>query len=328
MLVSRSFMSRKILIYILLVFFSGPLFCQETSYGPGYQTLIVNNPGFTGINLNGILRLSYFNFYPGNNYNFHSFFLSYDSYVSQLHGGTGFYISNDYLGGILSELRGGMSYSYLLQAGKDLYINAGLSASFFHRGYNFNDAVFPDQIDQMGGISLPSSDLATNERTTVFDVGTGFMLIYKRLAFGFAVTHLTQPDLNITGTSPEILDRKYVAHFITEIVLNKNSDLRLMPQAYAELQGKYFCISGGAVLTNNYLSFSSLLMINNYKSIDVQAGFSLRKDKIALLYNYRFNLVSDYSLMPFSLIHQIGLNFILNNVEKRIKVRTINVPGM
>ena len=48
-----------------------------------------------------------------------------------------FYISNDYLGGIVNELRSGLSYTYFLQAGKDLYINAGLSASFFHRGFNY-----------------------------------------------------------------------------------------------------------------------------------------------------------------------------------------------
>ena len=54
---------------------------------------------------------------------------------------------------LVNDLRGGLSYSYFLQAGRDLYINAGLSASFFHRGFNFSDAVFPDQIDPMGGIS-------------------------------------------------------------------------------------------------------------------------------------------------------------------------------
>lgn len=321
-------MNRTGLILILIFIFSDPLLCQETNYGPGYQTLIVGNPAFAGSNLDGILRLSYFNFYPGNHYNFHSVFLSYDSYFSSLHGGAGFYVSNDYLGGIVNELRGGLSYSYFLQAGKDLYINAGLSASFFHRGFNFSDAVFPDQIDAMGGISMPSSELMSNESKTVLDVGTGFMFIYRKLTGGFAITHLTQPDLNGNGPSAESLNRKYLIHFLADIELNKGSDLNIMPLVSVELQGKYLWASAGAVLEHKYLSVSTILLVNNNKNIDLQTGFSIRKDKLALFYNYRFNLVSGYSLMPFSLVHQTGLTFRLNNVEKRINGRTINVPIM
>ena len=84
--------------------------------------------------------------------------------------------------------------------------------------------------------------------------------------------------------------------------------------------------SAGAVLESNYLSVSTIFLVNNNKNIDLQAGFSVRKDKLAFFYNYRFNLGSGNSLIPFSLMHQTGLTFSLNNVEKRIKVRTINVP--
>jgi len=289
---------------------------------------MVNNPAFSGSNLDGIMRLSYFNFYPGNKYNFHSVFLSYDSYFSQLHGGAGFYISNDYLGGIMNELRGGLSYSYFLQAGRVLYINAGLSASFYHRGFNYSEAVFPDQIDPMGGITCTSSELMSNENSTVFDVGTGLMFMYKNISGGFAITHLTQPDLDVNGSSSEILGRKYVLHFLADFELNKKNNLSILPQAYFELQGPFIGASAGATLENNFLSVSSLLLVNNYKNVDLQAGFAFKKDKITFYYNYKFNLISGYALMPFSLVHQKSLNFSLNNVEKRIKVKTINIPDM
>lgn len=313
---------------IMFFIFSEALFCQETNYGPGYQTMIVNNPAFSGSSLDGTMRLSYLNFYPGNNYNFHSVFLSYDSYFQSLHGGAGFYIANDYIGGIVNDLRGGLSYSYFLQAGKDLYINAGLSAAFFHRGFNFSDAVFPDQIDQMGIISRPSSELMANENSTVFDVGTGFMFFYRKLAGGFAIAHLTQPDLDGNGASVEKLKRKYLINLIADIDLKKGSGLKIMPLASFEMQGNYLCSGAGAVLQSNYLSFSSVLMFDNNKNIDVQAGFSFRWEKIGMFYNYRFNLTSANSLVPFSLVHQTGLTFSLHNVEKRIKFSTINAPYM
>ena len=321
-------MNRSGLIFILILLIWEPAFCQETNYGHGYQTLMVNNPAFTGSNLDGTMRLSYFNFYPGNQYNFHSVFLSYDSYFSPLHGGAGFYISNDYLGGIINELRGGLSYSYFLQAGRDLYINAGLSASFFHRGFNFSEAVFPDQIDPMGGISGSTSQLISNENSTVFDVGTGLMFIYKNISGGFAITHLTQPDLDKYSSSSETLERKYILHFLADIELNKKNNLRILPLAYFELQGTFMSASAGAALENNFLSISTLLLANNYKNTDIQAGFAIKRDKTTFYYSYRFNLISGYALMPFSLVHQTGLTFSLNNVEKRIKVKTINIPDM
>ena len=313
---------------IMIFIFSEALFCQETNYGPGYQTMIVNNPAFSGSSLDGTMRLSYLNFYPGNSYNFHSVFLSYDSYFQSLHGGAGFYLANDYIGGIVNDLRGGLSYSYFLQAGKDLFISAGLSAAFFHRGFNFSDAVFPDQIDQMGIISRPSVELMVDENPAVFDVATGLMFFYRRLSGGFAITHLTQPDLYGNGSPVEKLKRKYLISLIADIDINKGSGLKIMPLASFELQGNYIWSGAGAVLQSNSLSFSSLFMFDNNKNIDVKAGFSFRWEKIGMFYNYRFNLTSANSLVPFSLVHQTGLTFSLHNVEKRIKFNTINAPYM
>jgi len=316
------------LIGILLLIFSDALFCQEAYYGPGYQTMIINNPAFAGTSLDGTLRLSYLNFYPGNNYNFHSVFISYDSYFETLHGGAGFFLSNDYTGGIVNDLRGGLSYSYFLQAGRDLFINAGLSASFFNRGFNYNGAVFPDQIDPMGGVSMPTSELLSNENRIVFDAGTGFMFIYKNLSGGFALTHLTQPDLYRSGSADGRLRRKYLVHMMADFDLGQGSGLKILPLASVEFQGKYLSAGTGAILESKYLAFNTLVLVDNNRKIDVQAGFSLRREKLGLYYNYRFNLKSDNSLIPFSVMQQTGLTFSLNNVEKRIKVGTINVPFM
>lgn len=316
------------LIGILFLIFSDVLFCQETDYGPGYQTMIINNPAFAGSSPDGTLRLSYLNFYPGNNYKFHSVFLSYDSYFEALHGGAGFFLSNDYNGGIVNDLRGGLSYSYFLQAGRDLYINAGLSASFFNRGFNYSGALFPDQIDPMGGVSLPTAELLSNENRMVFDAGTGFLLIYKNLSGGFALTHLTQPDLYEGGSSSGKLKRKYLVHMMADFNLKQGSGLKILPHASVEFQGKYLYAGAGAIIESNYVSFNALILADNNSKIDVQAGFSVKRDKLGFYYNYRFNLGSDNSLMPFSVMHQTGIAFSLNNVEKRSKVRTINVPYM
>jgi hypothetical protein len=41
-----------------------------------------------------------------------------------------------------------------------------------------------------------------------------------------------------------------------------------------------------------------------------------------------FNAFSGNSLLPLSLLHQVGLAFSLNNVEKRKAFKTINFPKL
>ncbi|MDP4222570.1 MAG: type IX secretion system membrane protein PorP/SprF, partial [Bacteroidota bacterium] len=255
--------------------------------------------------------------------------ISYDSYFPAIHGGAGIYISDDYAGGIMNETRGGISYAYYLQAGRELYLYGGLSASLFNRAFNFENAVLPDQIDATGSISLPSSETLVNENRTVFDVGTGFMAIYGRYSGGFAITHLTQPDLAGNGSSSDRLKRKYIFHFMADFDLNRQAGIKIRPIGSLLIQGTSITGFAGAVLEINSLAFNSGVLAGNSRNIDIQTGFSLRKERIAFFYNYRFNVVSENTMMPFSLIHQTGLTLTLNNlnnVKKRINFRTINMP--
>jgi type IX secretion system PorP/SprF family membrane protein len=316
------------LILVFIITLYRPVFCQEANYGPGYQTILIDNPAVAGSRVEGTMRLSYLNFYPGHHYNFHSVFLSYDSYFPVLHGGAGFYIADDYSGGIMNDLRSGLSYSYFLQAGKKLFINAGLSASLFHRGFNFTDAVLPDQIDAMGGISIPSAEILTRENRTVFDVGTGFVATSGKFIGGFAVNHLAQPDLGGQGSSADRLKRKYLLHLTADFDLNRGINLKIRPMATIVIQGSFISGYAGALLETNSFAVNSGFLVNNNNNIDILSGFSLRKEMLAVFYNYRFNISSKNTLMPFSLTHQTGLALSLNKVQKRIKVRTINMPEM
>ncbi|MBN2665822.1 MAG: PorP/SprF family type IX secretion system membrane protein [Bacteroidales bacterium] len=316
------------IIFLAFLSFCEAVNSQETCYGPGYQTMVMNNPAFAGSEYDGTMRLSYMNFYPGNNYNFHSFFISYDSYFELLHGGAGAYIASDHIGGIMNDLRGGLSYSYFLQAGRELYINGGLSAGFFSRGFNFSGAVFPDEIDPMGGIGLPTADLQGSQNRTVFDVGTGILFIYRNISGGLSITHLSEPDTDGRGSPAERLERKLLVHLSADLGLKRWSGLKLVPAGSFELQGDYQSLAAGAVVESNNLSVSGMIIMENSAGLDCQAGFSVRLDRMSLFYSYRFNIASESRVTPFSLMHQTGLSFRFNNVEKRIKGRTINAPDM
>jgi len=301
---------------------------QGQDEGPGYQMMLIKNPGMAGIDGKSTVRLSYVNFFPGNNYNFHSVYFSYDSYYQGLHGGTSVYITDNYLGGIINDLRGGVSYAYSLKAGRDLFINAGLSASVVHRGFNFSGAVLPDQIDPLGGISLPSSESLTSGGKTVIDIGAGFLFATGRFTGGLAVSHLAEPDLSFSGSSEAKLRRQLLIHVSGDFTPWSNHDLKLDPLVYAEYQKGY--TNGGAGVSFGYRFFSvcTSFLGDTYKNLNIQSGFSFSAGRFYIYYNYRFNVISGNRFMPLSLLHQTGLAFSLNAVEKRNEGRTINFPNL
>ncbi len=316
----------KIVLFIFLL----PSYCfgQETDPGPGFQMMLMNNPSLAGSGEGGVIRLSYLNFYPGNNYNLHSIYFSYDSYFSELHGGAALYLSDDYLGSIINDFRGGLSYSYFLQAGKDLFINGGLSASIYHRGFNFENAVLPDQIDPLGGVSIPSSEILASTGRTVFDIGAGFLFTSGKFSGGFSINHLAEPDLSATGNSNERLKRKLLVHLSGDFTLGKAQNLKLQPITYFEIQRAFISGGAGVALNSKYLTINAVVLGDNGKNLNIQTGFSFNTGRITVYYNYRFNAVSGNNLMPLSLLHQTGLAFSLNNVEKRNTIKTINFPKL
>jgi type IX secretion system PorP/SprF family membrane protein len=301
---------------------------QNAYHNPGYQAIMVDNPAYSGSEGDGKIRLSYLNLYPGNSYNFHSVYFSYDSYFSDLHGGAGMYISDDYQGGIVNDLSGGLSYSYFLQAGKDFFINAGLSASFYHRGFNFESAVLPDQIDPLGGISQNTSELLVSTGRTVFDAGAGLVFIAPKFFGGFSVSHLTEPDLSVSGNANESLTRKWLLNITGDFAISKERNIKLRPTGYFMFQGDFISAGTGAILETGTISVNTVLIGENSENLDLQAGFSINAGKIFFYYNYRFNIISANRMMPVSILHQTGIAFSLNNVDKRKTIKTINFPKM
>jgi type IX secretion system PorP/SprF family membrane protein len=299
---------------------------QEPGSGTGYQMVLINNPAFAGSNGDGSLRMSYVNYLPGNGYNLHSVWVSYDSYFPVLHGGAGFAVTDDYTGGIINDLRAAMSYSYSIQLGRDLFINAGLSASVIHRGFNFGGAVLPDQIDPLGGASLPSAEALAYNGETLFDLGAGLVLMSERFFGGISVTHLNEPGFTETGPSDEKLKRTLFSYVAGDFGLGSKNDLRIRPQIFSAVREGYLYAAAGASVEVPLFSISVLAIRDGAKNLNLQPGFSFTKGNLSIYYNYTFSVASGNNLMPFSLLHQTGLAYSLNNVEKRNSIKTINFP--
>ena len=180
----------------------------------------------------------------------------------------------------------------------------------------------------LGGVSIPSSEILTSPGKTVFDIGAGFLFISGKFSGGFSINHLAEPDLSTTGNSNERLKRKLLIHLSGDFDLNKEQNLKIQPVTYLEIQRGFINGGAGAAIESKYLAINAVILGDNGKNLNIQTGFSFNTGRITVYYNYRFNAISENKLMPLSLLHQTGLAFSLNNVEKRNTIKTINFPKL
>jgi len=313
-------------IFSLLLVFPVSLCGQEK--GLDYQTILSSNPSVAGSEGNGVLHFSYLNFYPGNNFNLNNFRISYDGYFPGIHGGAGVCISNNYLGGIVNEIIGSFSYSYYFRAGRETYISSGLSASFQRRGYSFSGMILPDQIDPLLGSVLPSVQTPADVSKTVFDISAGTMIFHKQILGGISVSHLTQPDLSVSGSYESVISRALLLYFAGDFNLSGSGMIRIQPAGKVEIMRNIIAAGAGASVGTKYLALSSGIFLNNFKQLDLQAGMTFKIKDVKLFYAYRFNISGSQKILPVSLLHVTGISISLNNVDKRKTVKTINFPEM
>ncbi len=315
-------------IIFLVIITGGITHGQYSDAGFDYQAIMLDNPGLSGAEGDGLLRVSFINYYPGQAYNLFSGRMSYDAYFPSLHGGVGIFVSNDYLGGIINDLQGGFSYAYYFRAGENVFISAGLSASLCHRAYDFSSSVLPEQIDPNGNIVYPGSETVSREGRSVLDLGTGFLFMTDRIFWGISVNHLTEPDIDYSGDQSGKTGRKLLVHAGGDFDIMPEKEFKLRPLAKCEITKAYYSAGAGVVAEVKNLSVSTILIGDRERNIDLQAGFGVNTSGMKLFYNYRFNIASGKNLLPFSLLHHVGLVFGLNNIDKRKVIKTINYPAL
>ena len=180
----------------------------------------------------------------------------------------------------------------------------------------------------MNGASSLSGESISERGRAVFDIGTGVVVMSGKFHIGLALSHLATPDLAGTGLQKDRVERKLVINLSGTFDINKNLQIVARPVIMAEMQGNDVSGGAGGSLENNSLSLSTVILVNNAKDIDLQAGCSLKKGKFLFFYNYRFNIASGNRMLPVSLLHQTGFAFSLNNVDKRKIIKTINFPKL
>ncbi|MFO7575580.1 MAG: PorP/SprF family type IX secretion system membrane protein [Bacteroidales bacterium] len=298
----------------------------QGQYVAGFAAGNGKNPSFAGIEGDGSLRLTYQSFFPGGGYDLNSYHLSYDVFMEPLHGGVGVAVSSDHSGGLLSDSRIRLSWSYHLRATRELYIFAGMNVGLIHRNFNSSRLVFPDQIDPLNGVIFTGGETVNYPSSLFYDMGAGFTLLYRTSFFSFDASHLFRPDLSRSGVDGADLPRIFTFQAFSRQNLGSD-ELNLVPYAELVAGGRDFSLAAGSVLEYNSLGFS-MLWLRSAVGNSIQTSCSMKIERLTVNYAFRFRAGASEAGVPFGLMHQAGIRLSLNIVDKRYVVKAINLPEL
>ncbi|HUW93514.1 MAG TPA: PorP/SprF family type IX secretion system membrane protein [Bacteroidales bacterium] len=316
---------RKTITVFLLITNVAAAVAQDTWYGSATGMEMMYNPAFTGSAGEGTMKISCYSFLPGAGFGLQSVYASYDDFSQTLHGGAGLWVVDDMLGEVMNDLRAGMSYAYHLKAGRNLFFNAGLTASVIHRGINRGAVTFPGDFDPFGGLVSPPGETVTDAGTTLFDLGTGFTFSTGPWYGGFSVLHLATPYL---GESSQVYNRLKRLYTINagRVITPDGSDIEIRTSALLMLQDGNIITYLGASASFRELVFgmAGWYIRSGFSAIEPSAGWDSGSIRITLSYSY--NLPGVDAAFPGTAVVKAGLSVSLNNVEKRKVIHVIKLP--
>ncbi len=195
-------MIRQILLFFIFsLLITVHSFGQDPIFSQFYAAPIQINPGFTGHSNAPYLALNYRNQWPSFNA-YVTYAASFDQFFEGINSGVGLMVITDNAGdGILKTTRISGLYSYRVQFSDDLYLKLGVEGSFVQTLLDWDQLLFPDQIDpEFGSVSPGGTPFPTDENrpddlsSNYFDISTGILLYSKTLYGGVSLKHLNTPN--------------------------------------------------------------------------------------------------------------------------------------
>jgi type IX secretion system PorP/SprF family membrane protein len=152
----KHFNCRLIVSLLAFLLWQGNGFTQDAQFSQFYSSPLNLGPSMAGSANEGRLVLNYRDQWPRLSGRFVTYAVSYDQYVEEYNSGIGLNFLHDNAGkSKLTSTMAGISYSYRIRAGRNLYFQPGLQAYYFQRRINFEKLTFADQF--YGDTVLPTS---------------------------------------------------------------------------------------------------------------------------------------------------------------------------
>jgi len=314
---------RNILVYLGL-FLSGIAAAQDISFSQFYANPLYLNPAFSGSVGMPRVALQYRNQWSGFDNAFTTYSAAFDMPIKKLQGGIGGYVLNDaQADGILNTLQVNLSYSVFIQLSENYKLHGALQAGYNQNSLNTNKLVFADNLDPNYGNHGTSAELATltDPNYDFVDFSTGVLMYSKRLFYGIAVHHLTEPNQSFYSGTEDVakLERKYTAHFGARLPVylygHNRKKFDISPQVIAQLQGNFQQFNYGIFATKRGLTAGAWFRQNfgmRYDAVIFMIGFM----KKSWQFNYSYDFTVSGLRPDSGGTSEVSLTFLLNTAAK------------
>jgi len=303
---------------------TGIAFSQDISFSQFYANPLYLNPAFSGSVGVPRVALQYRNQWSGFNNAFTTYSAAFDMPVQKLQGGIGGYVLNDtQADGILNTLQFNLSYSVFIQLSENYRLHGALQAGFNQNSLNTSKLIFADNLDPYNGNHGSSAELATltDPNYSFVDFSSGVLMYSKRLFYGIAVHHLTEPNQSFYSGNEDVakLDRKYTAHFGARLPVylygHNRKKFDISPQLIVQSQGQFHQFNYGIFATKRGLTAGTWFRQNfgfRYDAVIFMVGFM----KKSWQFNYSYDFTVSGLRADSGGTSEVSLTFLLNTSAK------------
>jgi type IX secretion system PorP/SprF family membrane protein len=306
---------------------------QDPQFSQFYSNPLYLNPAFAGTSTYPRIVTNYRNQWPSSGNTFVTYNLSYDQYVLGMKGAFGVQALYDReVNGNINTVQSSFVYCYHTKVNDRLFFTSAIQAGFVMKQFNTRDLIFPGMINQENGSITGNYALPVESGQKIFpDFTFGMVGQQDNVYFGFAISHLTEPNQSILdGDRQGNLPMKFTIHagakshdFIRSLF---SKEFSLSPNAIYQQQGVFKQLNLGLYAVNKSLTFGAWFRNNLSARPDAfigMIGYSTPFFQMGYSFDYVLSDLALYSMGS----HEISFIFYLDrNLRKRFFQNTLRIP--
>ncbi len=320
--------------FLIMLLSATQVKAQDPEFSQFYANPIYLNPAFTGTSALPRAIMNYRNQWPKQGNTYTTYNLSVDKFVNSTTGGIGFKLMYDrQLNGVINTINGSFIYAEHFNVSDRFFFSMALETGFIYKQFNVSGLIFPGMIDQGNGVISGTYPIPLEEgHKLIPDFSFGSVAQFDEGYFGFALHHLTQPDLAIyNGDQSGKLPLKLTLHAGAKSHDYHNDlfskEFTISPNLVYQQQGAFKQINGGVYLKEDWLTLG-LWYRNNLSARpnSLIAMFGYQSDKFQFGYSFDFSL--SYTAAYSYGSHEISMTFFFGEFHRRLFSNTMVIPQM
>ncbi len=329
-------MKRKISLFILInLLLTCGISAQDFDFSQWYNNPTYYNPAYVGLTTGLKARFTYRRQMVKIPASFRTYSFSVDIAERNLPGagGIGLIVDNHSANqGMVNQTIVGLMPSVRVPIAEYMVMQLGVQVAWVQKRINWDNLIFPDQLDPRYGNIYPTSFVEPNANKISYpDFSAGMIFQFKGNnvsgVVGAALFHLTRPNESFyQGTAP--LNRKWVAHIdlIWDFEQNKgfyrrSSKFKINPGFIYQNQSKLstFAFGSNFYFTSIYLGFwykNESFEYTTFSSLQIMGGIRIPfgdEFNMKLMYSYDFVIYPEYAFAGPT--HEITLIMDFDNIS-------------